>query len=148
MKGRITRYLMRFRNKSIKTKSNKVRELTKELISQGACQPQDKQLCLIYLAKLSNDPLMNTISNIKDKYANDNLNFYYHISKNGDTLLKTFPDFSINNDHFVIYKSFRQKYAIFSNTPTEQHITDFIDSVLTGERATHKADKNYFKINS
>lgn len=146
-KGRITRYLMRYRNKTIKTKSNQLRKLTKDLISKGICSSEDKQLCLIIFTNHENDELMKTINTIKEGYTRDNINFYYYIvEKSEDTILKTFPDFSFSNDKFVIYKAFRQKYAIFSSEPTVNHIKEFIDSVLSGERATHKANKEYFLV--
>jgi curved DNA-binding protein CbpA len=148
-KGRITRYLMKYRNKTMKTKSNQLRKLTKDLIKQGICNPDDKQLCLISFVRNESNELIKTIETVKDAYTRDNINFYYHIVKDGEEeILKTFPDFSMNNDKLVIYKAFRQKYAIFSSEPTINYIKEFIDSVLSGEKATHKAYREHFLINS
>jgi len=148
-KGRITRYLMRYRNKTMKTKSNLLRKLTKDLLKQGVCNPNDKQLCLILFVHSNSDKLIKTIEIVKDGYLRDNINFYYYIVRDkGEEILKTFPDFSIDSDKLIIYKAFRQKYAIFSSEPTIDSIKEFIDSVLAGERATHKAYKEHFLINS
>eukprot|EP00826_Nyctotherus_ovalis_P023590 TRINITY_DN1813_c0_g2_i1.p1 TRINITY_DN1813_c0_g2~~TRINITY_DN1813_c0_g2_i1.p1 ORF type:complete len:529 (+),score=158.98 TRINITY_DN1813_c0_g2_i1:62-1648(+) len=145
-KGRITRYLMRYRNKTMKTKSNQVRQLTKELLAHGTCNPEDKQLCLILFVHSNTDQLINTLDAVKENYVHDNINFYYYIAKEGEELLKTFPDFAMDRDKFVVYKAFRQKYAVYSGEGTAGQVKEFVDSVLSGERATHKAHREHFII--
>jgi len=147
-KVKISRFLMRFRTRTINTKTSQVRELNKSLFSKGACQKTDKQLCLIIFAQSNNDPTIDVLKGISERYSRDNINFYYYLldSKN-EEILKAFPEFNKNQDKLIIYKPWRENYVIFSNEVTITNLSEFLDDVLAGGRTTHKANSEYFQIN-